>query len=254
MSPCGRSPLRQFISPGAATRASLNSMSMAPEDLAAALAPYGVAPDPALLARLEHYLSLIAEGQQRARLVGDATPQALAARHLGESLYLAQVMDMSPVRRLVDLGAGAGFPGLALALAWPHLKTTLVESTQKKAAFLRHAIAELGLAAQVEVWPHFLSPHPPKVRAPLAGADCITVRALDKMEQVPAWLPRWLDPETTAAFWVSSPLAELWRQQHPSPWCWHPFALLPAAHSRGLQLARVSRGTPTPEPSLTPNP
>ena len=92
-------------------------MSMAPEDLAAALAPYGVAPDPVLLARLGHYLALIAEGQQRARLVGDATPQALAARHLGESLYLAHVMDMSPVRRLVDLvGCGCG---LAVSLIAP---------------------------------------------------------------------------------------------------------------------------------------
>lgn len=229
-------------------------MPLSPAALAAALAPYGVAPDPALLARLARYLELIAQGQQRVRLVGEATPEILAPRHLGESLYLAQLFDLAAARRLVDLGSGAGFPGLALALAWPQLKTTLVESTQKKAAFLRHAVAALGLEAQVEVEARYLERQPPAgARSPLAGADLVTVRALDKMAEVPTWLWRWLDPHTTAAFWLTAPTALLWRQDS-SRWQWQPFSPLPAATTRGLQLARVSRGTPTLEPSLTPHP
>ncbi|HET9784906.1 MAG TPA: RsmG family class I SAM-dependent methyltransferase [Terriglobales bacterium] len=228
-------------------------MPMPPAALAAALAPYGVAPDPALMARLAHYLELVAAGQRRARLVGDAAPEALAARHLGESLYLGQLLDLSSMHRLVDLGSGAGFPGLALAIAWPNLKTTLVESTQKKAAFLEQAVAALGLTAQVEVWPHFLPRHPPQGRAPLAAADLLTVRALDKMAELPSWLWRWLDPTTRAAFWLTAPTAELWRQ-NTTHWHWGSFSPLPGAESRGLQLAIVSRGTPSPEPSLTPNP
>lgn len=218
-------------------------MPLAPAALARALAPYGPPPAAALGARFAHYLDLIAEGQQRVRLVGDATAELLATRHLGESLYLGQLLDLAPVRRLVDIGSGAGFPGLALALAWPQLETTLVESNQKKAAFLRHAVAELGLGAQVAVHPEFLPPRPPPSRLPLAGAQLVTLRALEHMERTPHWLARWLDPATQAAFWVSAPLAQTWRTRYPG-WRWSSFHPLPAAATRGLLLASVSRGTP----------
>jgi 16S rRNA G527 N7-methylase RsmG len=60
----------------------------------------------------------------------------------------------------VDIGSGAGFPGLIVALAWPQTEMTLVEPAQKRASFLRLAIAELGLGARVRVASPPASPAP----------------------------------------------------------------------------------------------
>ncbi|MGH9393660.1 MAG: 16S rRNA (guanine(527)-N(7))-methyltransferase RsmG, partial [Terriglobales bacterium] len=156
---------------------------------------YGLVPSPLQRGLLARYLDLLAAANQRIRLVGNAEAEILVRRHLGESIYLGTRMPLAG-RSLADVGSGAGFPGLALAIAFG-LKTTLVESTLKKAAFLRSAIEALGLSG-VEVRAEFLDPHP---KRPLA-ADVVTVRALEGMAQVPRWLARWLRPQARAAFWV----------------------------------------------------
>ena len=202
------------------------------------LPEYGYGADAAARQRFAHYLELVASANTRVRLVGSAEPEVLVRRHLGESLYLGHVLPLAR-QHVVDLGAGAGFPGLALALGWPRLDTTLVEATGKKVAFLRAAVAELGLEAQVQVWHGFLPPQPPPDRAPLAGANLVTVRALDKMERVPAWLGRWLDPGAQVAFWVGTERAAAWRQQYPG-WRWSELHPLPGSRERGILLGQCS--------------
>ncbi|HVA62990.1 MAG TPA: RsmG family class I SAM-dependent methyltransferase [Terriglobales bacterium] len=202
------------------------------------LPEYGYGADAAARQRFAHYLELVASANPRVRLVGSVEPETLVRRHLGESLYLGQVLPLAR-QRVVDLGAGAGFPGLALALGWPGLKTTLVEATGKKVEFLRSALTTLGLETQVEVWHDFLPPQPPSGRTPLAGANLVTVRALDKMERVPAWLGRWLDPGAQVAFWVGAEGAAAWRQQFPQ-WRWSQLHPLPGSRERGILLGQCS--------------
>jgi 16S rRNA (guanine(527)-N(7))-methyltransferase RsmG len=78
-------------------------------------------------------------------------PEEAARRHYLDCLWPA--LSVAPEGRadFVDLGSGAGFPGLLIALAWPERAASLVEPAQKRASFLRLAIAELGLSRRVSV-------------------------------------------------------------------------------------------------------
>jgi 16S rRNA (guanine527-N7)-methyltransferase len=85
----------------------------------------------------------------------------MLVQHLLDSLAVLRPLDEAARRVvasragsgpcLLDVGSGAGLPGLALALAWPALEADLVEPVGKKAAFLRQSVAELGLAQRVRV-------------------------------------------------------------------------------------------------------
>jgi|SRR6185312_3677697 len=210
----------------------------------AALPVYGVRAAAAQHELFVHYLAAVAQANQRVRLVGRAAAEELAARHLGESLALGQALRLDR-QRVVDIGSGAGFPGLALALGWPELSTTLVESNQKKAAFLRSVAETLALGNRVAVRAEFLERRAQAAPPWLAAADLVTVRALERMETVPDWLGRRLRPGTPAAFWVTDARAEGWRREYPS-WQWGVFHALPASEHRGILLGRspdVSRGT-----------
>lgn len=73
-------------------------------------------------------------------------PDKYIPLHFLDSLSLACAIDLSASFRLIDVGAGAGFPGLALKIAFPALDVTLLDSTRKRLAFLDAVIAELSLS------------------------------------------------------------------------------------------------------------
>lgn len=73
-------------------------------------------------------------------------PQEVAIKHFLDSLSIALVLpELNTPRSVIDVGSGAGFPGIPLKIARPELSMTLLESTGKKATFLRHVIETLGL-------------------------------------------------------------------------------------------------------------
>ncbi len=84
----------------------------------------------------------------RLSLIGPGTAGEVIARHFGESLAALPLLPPSPEGRLVDLGSGAGFPGLALAAARPRWSVTLVEAQERKWAFLQAAARRAGLACR----------------------------------------------------------------------------------------------------------
>jgi len=107
--------------------------------------------------RLLHYLALLAKWNRVYNLSAIREPDQMVRSHLLDSLAVLPVIRQAisatnsrPVS-LIDVGAGAGLPGIPLALAWPTLLLTLVEPVGKKAAFLRQCAAELGLADRVQV-------------------------------------------------------------------------------------------------------
>jgi 16S rRNA (guanine527-N7)-methyltransferase len=101
-------------------------------------------------ARLDHYIALLLDWQSRMNLVATSTLPLLWTRHVADSL---QLLRLAPDARVwVDLGAGAGFPGLAIACALAETEGAsihLVESIGKKAAFLNAVIAATGVPATV---------------------------------------------------------------------------------------------------------
>jgi 16S rRNA (guanine527-N7)-methyltransferase len=103
----------------------------------------GVALDDAQIERLLRLLDLVLEWNAKFNLTAIREPLDMVRKHLLDSLTVAPYVEGPFV---VDVGTGAGFPGLPLAIAKPALRYTLVDSIQKKVRFVQHAAAELGLA------------------------------------------------------------------------------------------------------------
>jgi 16S rRNA (guanine527-N7)-methyltransferase len=102
------------------------------------------------LARLESFVALLLHWQPRTNLIAASTVRQLWTRHIADSL---QLLDLVPEARVwVDVGSGAGFPGLPIACALADKsrgEVHLIESNAKKAAFLREAVRVTGAPAQV---------------------------------------------------------------------------------------------------------
>lgn len=126
--------------------------------------------------RLSRYADLLAAWQRTMNLVAPATLPMLWERHFADSAQLARLTD--PGLRWLDVGAGAGFPGLVIA-AMGHGRVTLVESIAKKCRFLETVIAELGLDAAVI--------HGRAEALPPAGADVVTARAVAPLATLFGW-------------------------------------------------------------------
>jgi 16S rRNA (guanine527-N7)-methyltransferase len=111
---------------------------------------FGIEVPPASLDRLTAHAELVMVWNERAGLTTIVAVQELVAKHYVDSLSLLRhVGAVDGVGSLVDVGSGAGFPGLVLAICASELRVTLLEASAKKAAFLRLAATELGLAVTV---------------------------------------------------------------------------------------------------------
>ena len=98
--------------------------------------------------RLRHYADLLQRWQSRINLIGPETVPILWQRHIADGLQLIRFVGTSP-RTVIDVGTGAGIPGLVLKLAFPQHRVTLIESNTKKAAFLAEAARQGGVDVEI---------------------------------------------------------------------------------------------------------
>jgi 16S rRNA (guanine527-N7)-methyltransferase len=135
------------------------------------------------LDRLDLLVTELRRWQRVKNLVGPATLDRVWTRHVADCL---QLLDCAPDARVwLDLGSGAGFPGLVLAIAAPERTpgavVHLIESNSRKCAFLRHVARLTGAPAVV---------HEGRIEseiAPLFGIDVVTARAVAPLTQLLAW-------------------------------------------------------------------
>ncbi|HVN66807.1 MAG TPA: 16S rRNA (guanine(527)-N(7))-methyltransferase RsmG [Candidatus Sulfotelmatobacter sp.] len=97
------------------------------------------------------YLGELIEWNKKFNLTSITDPAEIRKKHFADSLLLLEHRQLS-AETVVDVGAGAGFPGLPLKLACPGIKLTLLEATKKKVGFLDHLIKTLGLTETGAVW------------------------------------------------------------------------------------------------------
>jgi 16S rRNA (guanine527-N7)-methyltransferase len=118
-----------------------------PEGFRARASGIGVDLDAAAIARLGDYLARLLAMNEQMNLTAIEDPAQAWERHVLDALTLVPLLaEIGAGSRLVDVGSGGGLPGIPIAVARPDLRVTLVEATQKKAAFLSAVAAALGLA------------------------------------------------------------------------------------------------------------
>ena len=91
------------------------------------------------------YLHELQAWNDKTNLTAITDEQEIAVKHFLDSLVCSKALDQSEQARLLDVGSGGGFPGIPIKLMHPELDVTLLEPSQKKAAFLRHLIGTLKL-------------------------------------------------------------------------------------------------------------
>ncbi len=101
----------------------------------------------AQIAQFIEYEALLLAWNKRMNLTAVCLPAEIRVRHFLDSLSCATVLDGLNGRSLIDVGSGAGFPGLPLKILYPEMQLTLVESVAKKGQFLQAVVNELGLQA-----------------------------------------------------------------------------------------------------------
>ena len=107
---------------------------------------------PAQMRLISMYVDLLLRWNDRVNLTAIREPEEIVTRHFGESIFAARRLFPQPevetgtTAHVIDIGSGAGFPGLPTKIWAPHIRLTLIESNQKKATFLREVVRHLGLA------------------------------------------------------------------------------------------------------------
>lgn len=104
---------------------------------------FGVRLSPEQVQQFEALSALLIDWNERINLTAITDPEGIRVRHFLDSLSTAPFV--KPNQRIVDVGSGAGFPGLPVAIAFPEVHVTLMDSTGKKVAFIQHTIETLGL-------------------------------------------------------------------------------------------------------------
>jgi 16S rRNA (guanine527-N7)-methyltransferase len=111
----------------------------------AAQAQFGIALSAGQIQLFEAYAADLREWNERFNLTAITAPAEVRVKHFLDSLSCLPAMRSSPAARVVDVGSGAGFPGIPLKIAMPSLRLTLVESVGKKAEYCRRLVEHLGL-------------------------------------------------------------------------------------------------------------
>ena len=97
-------------------------------------------------AKLLDYLKLLTKWNRTHNLTAIRDPARMVTHHLLDSLAVLEYVDARSASSCLDVGSGAGLPGIPLAIVRPDWRVTLLDSNRKKASFLQQAVIELGLA------------------------------------------------------------------------------------------------------------
>jgi 16S rRNA (guanine527-N7)-methyltransferase len=168
-----------------------------PADVQVLLSPFGVSLSTPQGEAVVSYLDLLLRWNRKINLTSIRKPEEIVQRHFGESLYLSKVIEVKG--GLLDIGSGAGFPGLALKILYPELAVTLLEPVAKKRAFLKE-VARAFRMTDVEVLPERLAEFAVGTR--LGAYDVATARAVGQLDSLVPLAARCLRPSGKLGLWL----------------------------------------------------
>jgi 16S rRNA (guanine527-N7)-methyltransferase len=163
------------------------------------------------LDRIEDYVALLDEWSARMNLISCRDAAELVERHLLDSIALVPLLP--PGVRVVDLGSGAGLPGIPLAIAGVFEEVALVESRRRRASFLRTVKRELGLTS-IEVLEQRAELGPPDGNGGFAAAVCRAVWSDDGILPI-------------ASSWLATGGRLFWMRQGSAPQAGEPATVEP---------------------------
>jgi 16S rRNA (guanine527-N7)-methyltransferase len=131
--------------------------------------------------------------------------------HCLDSLLICQAVDMRRVRTVMDLGCGAGFPGIPLKIMWPHLRVVLVDSTLKKLRFAGDACGKLGLSGIRTV--HGRAEE--RIGELVYRSDLVVARAVAPMARLVPWLAPYIKPGGRAVAYKGADIEGEMREAGP---------------------------------------
>ena len=91
------------------------------------------------------YYEILIEWNKVMNLTGITDFEEVIVKHFLDSLAIVKICDMNKVKKLIDIGTGAGFPGIPIKIAFPHIEVVLLDSLKKRITFLDEVIAEIDL-------------------------------------------------------------------------------------------------------------
>ena len=195
-----------------------------------ALIHYSVSPNEDQISKIREYMRLLAKWNRSISLTSLTEPIEIVGRHFGESMFASPLLPVENCR-LVDIGTGAGFPGLALKIKNPGIQVILVESNQKKCAFLFEVVRELKLA-DIEIRAERFE----QIRPDAMDANVVTSRAVGEFKQLLRWSRNALARGGQVVLWVGS--EDSTRIASSSGWTWQPPLRIPDSQRRFVLIGR----------------
>ena len=199
--------------------------ALTPKNIIATLREFHMEASEPLAERIADYVRLLLRWNQKVSLTSVTAPQEVLTRHFGESLFGAQVAGIR-AGRLLDVGSGAGFPALPIAMLAPEIRGTLLEPNVKKAAFLAEACRQLGLVNRVQVVRARLEEFP----APEQAFDFVTSRAVRVTTDFLKKCRQMLSDNGSLVLWIAE--EEMSSLQEKRDWSWSEPARIPGSERR----------------------
>lgn len=170
------------------------------EALRTGAAELGLVLDDDAIARFARFAATLADANQRTNLTR-IDPAEYVALHFLDSLAIAAAWRPGGDEHLIDVGAGAGFPGIPLAIAFPRLHVTLLDGTRKKLDFVDSVIAELGLTNATTV--HGRAEEIGRQSTQRGMYDIAVARAVARLPRLAGWLLPFVRPGGIAVAYKS---------------------------------------------------
>ena len=165
---------------------------------------------------LARHAWLVRQKNEVMNLTRIVDPEGMASRHILDSLAAVPILrgnELVAIKKVLDLGTGAGWPGLAIAIAMPEISVTLLDATKKKIDFLNEVVTELGLGDQVRcVWSRFED----YIRTARHSTDLVMARAAGPVREILEWctnrwfghLLLWKGPRVDDELYEAQPLMD----------------------------------------------